>query len=91
VQAVGVFLNGEAITDRDRRGQRITDDSFLLLFNAQEGPIDWTLPKQWGKRWETSLDTSEPEREGDPFDSGAIVSVGGRSLIVLQRLGEPSD
>jgi isoamylase len=89
--AVGVFLNGEAITDRDRRGQRITDDSFLLLFNAQGSGIDWTLPKQWGKRWEAILDTYGPEREGDPFDSGTVLPVGARSLVVLQRLDEPTN
>jgi isoamylase len=87
--AVGVFLNGEAITDKDRHGRRITDDSFLLLFDAQGGEIDWTLPKQWGKRWETVLDTAEPEREGDVVDSGAVLPVTGRSVIVLRRLDEP--
>ena len=63
--SVGLFLNGDAITDRDRRGQRVTDDSFLLLFNAYHEPIDWTLPKQWGEWWELMLDTSGPGREGD--------------------------
>jgi isoamylase len=88
--AVGVFLNGEAITDKDRHGQRITDDSFLLLFNAQPGPIDWTLPKQWGKRWEAVLDTFGPQREGETFDSGTVLPATGRSVVVLQRLDEPS-
>ncbi|HEY3956767.1 MAG TPA: glycogen debranching protein GlgX [Streptosporangiaceae bacterium] len=89
VSAVGIFLNGEAITDRDRHGQRITDDSFLVLFNAQGGGLDWALPKQWGKRWETVLDTTDPELGGDTVDSGAAVPVTGRSVIVLRRLDEP--
>jgi isoamylase len=89
VNAVGVFLNGEAITDKDRRGQRITDDSFLLLFNAQDGAIEWTLPKQWGKRWETVLDTTEPDREGDAVDSGAVLPAADRTVVVLRRLDEP--
>jgi isoamylase len=88
--AVGVFLNGEAITDRDRRGQRVTDDSFLLLFNAQPDALDWTLPDQWGKRWETVLDTDGVEREGESFDSGQSVPVGGRSLVVFQRMDTAS-
>lgn len=79
VNSVGVFLNGEAITDRDRRGQRVTDGSFLLLRNAQAGSINWTLPGQRGKRWEAVLDTSAPGREGEPFDSGVVLAVGGRS------------
>ena len=33
-QVLAVFLNGDAIPDPDPRGERITDDSFLLLFNA---------------------------------------------------------
>ncbi|HEY2576612.1 MAG TPA: glycogen debranching protein GlgX [Streptosporangiaceae bacterium] len=87
VNAVGVFLNGEAITDRDRRGQPVTDDSFLLLFNAQADTIGWTLPIQWGKRWEAVLDTSGADREGDSVDSGVAVAVAGRSLVVFQRIG----
>jgi isoamylase len=47
--SVAVFLNGDAITDRDRRGQPVSDDSLLLLFNGQHEALDWTLPKQWGE------------------------------------------
>ena len=65
-------------------------NSFLLLFNAQPGPIDWTLPKQWGKRWEAVLDTFGPQREGETFDSGTVLPATGRSVVVLQRLDEPS-
>jgi isoamylase len=85
VNAVGVFLNGEAITDRDRRGQPVTDDSFLVLFNAQADTIGWTLPKQWGNRWEAVLDTSGADREGSSVDSGVAIAVAGRSLVVFRR------
>jgi len=85
VNAVGVFLNGEAITDRDRRGQRVTDESFLLLFSAQADTLSWTLPEQWGKRWETLLDTAGNYPEGETVDSGATVEVAGRSVVMLQR------
>ena len=82
---MGVFLNGEAITDRDRRGQRVTDDSFLVLFNAHSGPVDWSLPKQWGKRWAAVFDTSLRDREGASFDGGLTIPVAGRSLVVFRR------
>jgi glycogen operon protein len=87
--SVGLFLNGEAITDRDRRGQRVTDDSFLLLFNADHEPIEWTLPKQWGDCWEAVLETSGPEREGERLESGRALAVAPRSLVVMQRCGAP--
>ena len=32
--------------DRDMRGQRITDDSFILCFNAHHEPIEFTLPPE---------------------------------------------
>ncbi|HEY3734981.1 MAG TPA: glycogen debranching protein GlgX [Streptosporangiaceae bacterium] len=91
LDSVGVFLNGEAITDRDRRGQQVIDDSFLVLFNAHGGGVDWTLPKQWGRRWEAVLDTAEPDREGDFFDSGLTCPVAGRSVLVFVRRDEPTD
>ncbi len=87
--SVGVFLNGEAITDRDRRGQRVTDDSFLLLFNAHHEAIDWTLPKQWGQYWELVTETTGPDREGEVLASSETLQVQGRSMIVLQRRGAP--
>jgi glycogen operon protein len=89
--SVGVFLNGEAITDRDRRGQHVTDDSFLLLFNAHSDTIDWSLPEQWGKRWEAVFDTSIRDREGDIFDSGQALTVAGRSLVAFVRTDDSQD
>jgi isoamylase len=86
VNSVGVFLNGEAITDRDRRGQQVTDDSFLLLFNAHSGSVDWSLPGQWGKRWEAVFDTSAGDREGESFDAGLTVPVAGHCVVVFRRI-----
>ncbi len=87
--SVGLFLNGEAITDRDRHGQRVTDDSFLVLFNAHHDPIDWTLPKQWATCWEVILDTAGPDREGEVLDGAAVLGVTGRSLVMLRRREPP--
>jgi isoamylase len=87
--AVGIFLNGDAITDRDRRGQRVTDDSFLLLFSGHADAIDWTLPKQWGQWWELVTDTSDPGREGEGLESSETLQVAGRSVVVLQRRDAP--
>jgi len=88
--SVGVFLNGTAITDRDRRGQRVTDDSFLLLFNTDPEPIEWTLPKQWGQWWEPVTDTAEPGRSADDvLESSATMPVSGRSVVVLRHRDAP--
>ena len=39
-----MFLNGDAITEPDPRGERVRDDSFLLLFSADSQPCRFTLP-----------------------------------------------
>ncbi|HEY7142905.1 MAG TPA: glycogen debranching protein GlgX [Streptosporangiaceae bacterium] len=89
VRSVGVFLNGEAITDRDPRGQRVRDDSFLLLFNAGPDPIGWRLPGQWGQWWEPVIETADTQRDGEVFASPAPIPVAGRSVVVLQRRDAP--
>ncbi|MEV4282853.1 glycogen debranching enzyme, partial [Actinoplanes xinjiangensis] len=59
--AVTVFLNGHGIPESGALGEPITDDSFLLLFNAAPEPADFTLPDQtYGQMWETVVDTADP-------------------------------
>ncbi len=82
-RSVGVFLNGAGITDRDRRGQRVVDDAFLLLFNAHHEPIEWTLPKQWGERWIPIVDTAAGVRSSESIAAGGVVPTSGRSVLVM--------
>jgi isoamylase len=88
-QSLTVFLNGGSITEADRRGQPIRDDSFLLLFNASPRELKFTLPPaRYGEVWETVLDTARPAEQ---FEDGAAVKAGGlllvrdRSVQVLRR------
>jgi glycogen operon protein len=57
--SVMVFLNGDAIPEQDHMGRRVTDDHFLLLFNASNVPIRFTLPsRSFGNDWRLRLDTA---------------------------------
>ena len=48
-----------AITEPDRRGDRVYDDCFLLLFNASEQDLPFTVPpRRYGYKWATVLDTA---------------------------------
>jgi isoamylase len=59
-KSVGVFLNGGAIPDPDLRGEQITDDSFLVLFNAHYEMLPFTIPnRDWGDHWVVVLDTDD--------------------------------
>ncbi|HEX2295521.1 MAG TPA: glycogen debranching enzyme, partial [Actinomycetota bacterium] len=91
-KSVGVFLNGEEIPQCGPRGERIVDDSFLLLFNAHSDPIEFTLPPAaWGARWNAELDTAQPLGTPEPavYEAGGKIGVTGRSLVILQLVSEP--
>ncbi|MDX2702242.1 glycogen debranching protein GlgX [Streptomyces sp. PA03-6a] len=87
--ALVVFLNGSAISEPGDRGERICDDSFLLMFNAWYEPLDFVVPVNHGKEWQVVVDTQRPE--GVPPGSGRKVTQGDRlrladrSMMVLQR------
>jgi glycogen operon protein len=44
VRCLGVRLAGDAIDERDERGEPLSDDTLLVLMNAQEASVPFTLP-----------------------------------------------
>ena len=88
---VGMFLNGEAITSPGPRGERIRDDSFLVLINASPEPRKWSISGPWGDRWHRILDTTNgPPEEGDEEVAGEV-ELADRSILVLRRLETDAD
>ncbi|MCW2495646.1 glycogen debranching protein GlgX, partial [Jatrophihabitans sp.] len=89
-KSVGVYLNGEAISETDARGERIEDDSFILYFNAHDEPIDFMLPtSEFGTGWQLELDTSaldaDADAAGGEYAPGDSLKLSGRSLVLLRR------
>jgi isoamylase len=89
-RSVSVFLNGEGIREPDARGERIVDDSFFLLFNAHDAPIEFTLPDLGAaERWDVAVDTAAPmlvDAEDRSVKTGEAVEVDARSVLVLQKV-----
>jgi glycogen operon protein len=85
-KSVAVYLNGQGIPDLDERGQRVTDDSFLLWFNAHHEPIDFALPPdEFGTQWVPVLYTAAgAEDDAETHDAGTKVTVDARSVMVLR-------
>jgi glycogen operon protein len=82
-RSLGVFFNGQAIPDVDRHGQPVRDDSFYLLFNAWDRPLDFVLPAEMASRaWDVALDTGGP-RSNDAYTAGDKVPLMGRHLVLL--------
>ncbi len=82
-----VFLNGDAIPEPDFMGRRISDDHFLLLFNAHSESISFSLPpKAYGDNWTLQLDTATGVVSPTglrPKRSRAKLTVPGNTVIIL--------
>jgi glycogen operon protein len=93
-KAIAVFLNGDEIGQPDPRGDAVRGDSLLLLFNADDAPLDFTLPDSlYGERWRVEIDTAgasinDDTASGAEHKPGDVVTVDGRSLRVLRRENE---
>jgi isoamylase len=86
-KSIAVYLNGHGIPDLDVRGQRVTDDSFVLCFNAHCESIEFTLPPtDFGAAWVPVIYTADTAtaQEAKPVTAGAKVAVDARSVMVLQ-------
>ncbi|MCP1386683.1 glycogen debranching protein GlgX [Corynebacterium sp. TA-R-1] len=92
-KALMVYLNGDAITEEDRRGRKVSDDSFVLMFNAHFEDIEFTVPpQQFGGSWEIIVDTTEPlgyPMEKAVLSAGDTITVAARSTAVLKQVEPP--
>ena len=90
--ALGLFLNGDAIPIPGPHGERVRDDSFLLLFNACSDEREFTLPRErMGLAWELELCTADAAAGGagsEPARHAAHTSVSlpSHSILVLRRV-----
>ncbi len=85
-KSVGVFLNGDGITEPGPRGEHLVDESVLLLFNAHYEDLDWKIPDHhWAAQWQLDLDTADPTRDGEEtVKPGETITVPARSLVLLR-------
>ncbi|WP_341578437.1 glycogen debranching protein GlgX [Microbacterium schleiferi] len=83
-RSIGVFLNGNGIRERDRRGEPITDLHFLVLFNAGGEPVEFTLPDvEFSPNWDVLVDTAGTLANTEPVHPGAAVDLAAKSVVVL--------
>ena len=89
LRTIGMYLDGRGLRDRDRRGQLIVDDSYLLILHAGDDPITFTLPdRPWADSFEVVLDTTFSTGEPDPgapeVPAGQTVPIGSRTCLLLR-------
>jgi isoamylase len=88
-RSLGVFLNGQGIRGRGARGERIVDQHFIVLFNASDDGVEFTIPgDDFSTSWETVVDTAaSPTTE--IRSPGDTVIVTGKSTVVLREYRAP--
>lgn len=60
-RSVALRLAGDAITEVDARGNRIEDDTLLIVLSALNQPMQFTLPQHpSAAKWELLIDTRQP-------------------------------
>jgi isoamylase len=87
LRSLGFLLGGDAISELDEQGRKVMGDTLLILLNAGDTPVAFTLPAvEWGRDWEWWLDTSDGHAAGRrDYPAGETVSVPDRALVVLRR------
>jgi glycogen operon protein len=88
-RCLGFFLNGHEIPGFDKHGERITDDSFLILFNAGGDDCSFRLPtRRFGAMWTVELTTAKTEglAEGARVAARGSVPAPGWSTVILRRV-----
>ncbi|MBW4650513.1 MAG: glycogen debranching protein GlgX [Kastovskya adunca ATA6-11-RM4] len=88
-KAIGVFLNGDEIPTVGPKGERISDDSFFLFFNAHYEMIEFGLPAGLDEReWAVVIDTKEPRflTEEKVYTGNQLIPVVARSILVLRQM-----
>ena len=93
LRALTFFLNGQAIPNLDKRGRRITDDSFLVMLNSDDEEISFKVPpSRYGKRWHVVFDTASVTLSGRVrLRSSDRRPVTARSVVLLRRQDDARD
>jgi pullulanase/glycogen debranching enzyme len=92
-RCLGLRLAGDAIEEVDARGNRIIDNTLLMLLNAHHEPVNFILPAHRRKvRWEVVFDTEEEKNStATAAHPGRKPLPAGRSLDGIVATPPPRD
>jgi isoamylase len=89
IRSLAMRLGGEALDEFDEHGERIIDDTLLILLNAHHDQVPFILTASRPEyRWELMLDTARPEVENgsEQYATGKPYRLAGRSVAIFRRL-----
>ncbi len=88
VRSLTVYLNGQVIPAPDYYGNRITDDSFLLLFNPNSEATGFHMPDGLETMsWRVEIDTATDHQRDAIVSTQDVWTVAPWAVVVLQMNG----
>jgi isoamylase len=83
-RTIGCYLSGEDIRQPGPHGERIVDDSFMVVYHTGLDPTTFRLPGwPWSTGYEIVLDTTA-DRAGEGVEAAADFKVPALSMTVLR-------
>jgi glycogen operon protein len=90
LRSIGMYLDGRGLRHRDRRGQLIVDESFLLILHAADATGRFAVPgPPWASSYEPVIDTTRPggvPAPGRTIIGGSTMRLAARSVTLLRAL-----
>ncbi|QRV02901.1 glycogen debranching protein GlgX [Arcanobacterium phocisimile] len=85
-RSVMLWLNGSGIQEPGMRGEKIVDDDLLIVFNASEEDLTFTVPQsQLVQPWQLSFSTAELFGSATSLKPGDTFDVPQRSVQIFVR------
>jgi glycogen operon protein len=87
-KTLGMLLPGDGSDELDKWGRPIRDDTFLVLMNAHDDTVPFTLPQlASGTRWNAIIDTARDGglKSQGRYAAGDEYPLADRSVVVLQQ------
>ncbi len=86
-RCLGVYLSGNRLDEVDGRGRPVTDEDFLVLFNAHDGVIDFTLPGASEHEWTLLVDTARDDGllPDGVYRGRSVYPLDARSLVLMEK------
>ena len=89
-RSIGLMLSGQTMDVRDSCGEPVTDDTYVLFFNAHHDKLPFRLPRLRTSRagWELVLDTAREAgflEERVQYPAAGTLELVDRSLVVLRH------
>ncbi len=86
-RAFGMLIDGAATDEVDERGHAVSGDTLLLVLNAGDTPVSFTLPTLGGeaKTWVIMVDTA---RDDVAVVEGTTVDVAAHALMLVRHASD---